>query len=241
MLLPLQILVNLRGITGASAALSWTESNDVSAVTVNLSQSIALAWTEANDGAAVNVSLLATASLAWTEADDTAAINATITDVVSVSWVETNDTASITASLSQATSLAWTEANDGAAITVSVAVPVSASLAWTEDNDATAITGTSAAKKPSEGSYGKSFKRTSWMRKRKKLQIAEPVALEVIETVAQAFSPPERLDTFVSAVAEMNRQLSALDIQIKKDHAALLELELMRLIEEEDDEFLLLL
>ena len=178
MLLPLQILVNLRGVTGASAALSWTEAND---------------------------------------------------------------TASITGAQSQAVSLAWTESDDVAALVVSVAVPVTASLAWTEDNDGCAITGTSEAKTPSEGSYGRPFKRTSWMRKRRTLLREAPKAVEIIEAVAEKFSAPERLDTLAIAVAELEINLAAADIGIMKTHIALLELELVRLIDEEDDELLMLL
>jgi hypothetical protein len=72
----MSLLLALLGGGSASATLAWTEDDDASALTVNLSQSAMLAWTESDDAASLSVTVAGSVSLAaaWTEDDDTTAI-----------------------------------------------------------------------------------------------------------------------------------------------------------------------
>lgn len=144
--------------SSASGSISWTEDNDVFAITGTAAAgtvSGTVSWTEDNDTCSITGGVTASGALAWTETDDAYSITGMAGAAGSASgtidWTEADDSASITGNVipTSSGSIGWTESDDVTAITGSVVTSATGSISWTEDSDVFALTG----RAPDEQSY----------------------------------------------------------------------------------------
>lgn len=77
--------------SGNTATIAWSEADDITAITANISNIATIAWTEANDTTAIIASIQNNTAISWTEANDMTSITASVVSSASIAWIEDDD------------------------------------------------------------------------------------------------------------------------------------------------------
>lgn len=108
--------------SGNTATISWTEANDIFAVTASISNIATISWVEGSETFSANAVITNAASAAWIEGNEVVAVTmqnpAAAGNIAAIAWIEANDTFLANASIRNNAGVAWIEQDENIAITM---------------------------------------------------------------------------------------------------------------------------